>query len=152
MLPSLRENGLHRRHQARLSESEGTPVFLPFPCGSACKESACNAGVLGLIPGFDPWVRMRAGLWWLSRCFHNSPGSFGSCLWLCWVNRRTGVASRRGPGLEQDRPRPVSTRGAGMRGSGRQEENCRVVQCQSQRKLRGVHCQDRETGVLRDSS
>ena len=25
-----------------------------FPCGSAGKESACNAGDLGLIPGFDP--------------------------------------------------------------------------------------------------
>ena len=28
-----------------------TPVFLGFPCGSARKESACNAGDLGLIPG-----------------------------------------------------------------------------------------------------
>ena len=28
-----------------------------FPCGSASKESACNAGDLGLIPGFDPWVQ-----------------------------------------------------------------------------------------------
>ena len=28
-----------------------TPVFLGFPCGSAGKESACNAGGLGLIPG-----------------------------------------------------------------------------------------------------
>ena len=28
-----------------------TPVFLGFPCGSAGKESACNAGELGLIPG-----------------------------------------------------------------------------------------------------
>ena len=28
-----------------------TPVFLGFPCGSAGKESACNAGDLGLIPG-----------------------------------------------------------------------------------------------------
>ena len=28
-----------------------TPVFLGFPCGSADKESACNAGDLGLIPG-----------------------------------------------------------------------------------------------------
>ena len=27
-----------------------TPVFLAFPCGSAGKESACNAGDLGLIP------------------------------------------------------------------------------------------------------
>ena len=29
-----------------------TPVFSGFPCGSAGKESACNAGE----PGFDPWV------------------------------------------------------------------------------------------------
>ena len=28
-----------------------TPVFLGFPCGSACKESACNARDLDLIPG-----------------------------------------------------------------------------------------------------
>ena len=28
-----------------------TFVFLGFPCGSAGKESACNAGDLGLIPG-----------------------------------------------------------------------------------------------------
>ena len=27
-----------------------TPVFLGFPCGSSGKESACNAGDLGLIP------------------------------------------------------------------------------------------------------
>ena len=28
-----------------------TPVFLGFPCGSAGKESICNAGDLGSIPG-----------------------------------------------------------------------------------------------------
>ena len=28
-----------------------TPVFLGFPCGSAGKESACNVGDLGSIPG-----------------------------------------------------------------------------------------------------
>ena len=28
-----------------------TPVFLGFPGGSASKESACNAGDLGSIPG-----------------------------------------------------------------------------------------------------
>ena len=28
-----------------------TPVFLDFPAGSAGKESACNMGDLGLIPG-----------------------------------------------------------------------------------------------------
>ena len=30
-----------------------TPVFLGFPCGSAGKESACNAGDLGSIPGWE---------------------------------------------------------------------------------------------------
>ena len=28
-----------------------TPVLLGFPCGSAGKESACNTGDLGSIPG-----------------------------------------------------------------------------------------------------
>ena len=28
-----------------------TPVFSGFPCGSAGKESTCNAGDLGSIPG-----------------------------------------------------------------------------------------------------
>ena len=28
-----------------------TPIFLGFPCGSAGKESTCNMGDLGLIPG-----------------------------------------------------------------------------------------------------
>ena len=28
-----------------------TQVFLGFPCGSASKESACNVGDLGSIPG-----------------------------------------------------------------------------------------------------
>ena len=28
-----------------------TPIFLGFPCGSAGKESACNVGNVGMIPG-----------------------------------------------------------------------------------------------------
>ena len=28
-----------------------TPIFLGFPCASAGKESTCNAGDLGSIPG-----------------------------------------------------------------------------------------------------
>ena len=28
-----------------------SPVFLGFPCGSAGKESVCNVGDLGLVPG-----------------------------------------------------------------------------------------------------
>ena len=30
-----------------------TPVFLGFPCGSPVKESPCNVGDLGLIPGLE---------------------------------------------------------------------------------------------------
>ena len=33
------------------SLSGNTPVFWSFPCGSAGKESSCNAGDLDLIPG-----------------------------------------------------------------------------------------------------
>ena len=37
-----------------------TPVLLVFPCGSAGKESACNAGDLGLITGWeDPLEKGR---------------------------------------------------------------------------------------------
>ena len=32
-------------------------IDLSFPGGSDGKKSACNAGDLSLIPGFDPWVR-----------------------------------------------------------------------------------------------
>ena len=34
-----------------LGQEDPTPVFLGFPCGSAGKESACNVGDLGSIPG-----------------------------------------------------------------------------------------------------
>ena len=33
-----------------------TPVVLGFPCGSAGEESACNAGDVTDMDGFDPWV------------------------------------------------------------------------------------------------
>jgi len=33
-----------------------------LPCGSAGKETACNAGDLGLIPGKIPWRRERLPL------------------------------------------------------------------------------------------
>jgi len=35
-----------------LEKGQATPpVFLGFPCGSASKESACNVGDLGSVPG-----------------------------------------------------------------------------------------------------
>ena len=37
------------------------PIFLGFPCGSAGKESACNVGDLGSIPGLeDPLEKGKA--------------------------------------------------------------------------------------------
>ena len=35
----------------------GQEIKTGFPGGSDDKESDCNVGDLGLIPGFDPWVR-----------------------------------------------------------------------------------------------
>ena len=58
-----------------------TPIFLGFPSGSAGKESACNVGDLGVIPGLeDPmeegmaihcsilaWkIPMDRGAWWVT--------------------------------------------------------------------------------------
>ena len=42
-------------------DRQPTSVFLGFPCGSAGKESACNVGDLGLIPGLGrfPWKRKQ---------------------------------------------------------------------------------------------
>ena len=38
-----------------------TLVFLGFPCGSAGKESACNEGDLGSIPGLGRFPGERKG-------------------------------------------------------------------------------------------
>ena len=38
-----------------------TPVFLGFPCGSDGKESACNSGDLGLIPGLGRFPGEKKG-------------------------------------------------------------------------------------------
>ena len=41
----------NNRSQPRRRDRLPTPVLLGFPCGSAGKESACNAGDLGSTPG-----------------------------------------------------------------------------------------------------
>ena len=38
-----------------------TPAFLGFPCGSDGKESACNSGDLGLIPGLGRFPGEKKG-------------------------------------------------------------------------------------------
>ena len=48
MRESLVQSLVGQMHWRR--DKPRTPVFLGFPCGSAGKESACNAGDLGSIP------------------------------------------------------------------------------------------------------
>ena len=55
-----------------------TPVFLGFPCGSSGKESTCNVGDLGLIPGLG-----------------RSPGE-GKGYSVCWPGKFHGLYSPRG--------------------------------------------------------
>ena len=43
--------GWHHRHDGH--EFVGSGCWWGFPCGSAGKESACNVGDLGLIPGWE---------------------------------------------------------------------------------------------------
>ena len=51
-LPSM---GSHRvRHDCSDLVAVAAETTQGFPSGSDDKESACNAGDLGLIPGFDP--------------------------------------------------------------------------------------------------
>ena len=47
-----------------------TPVFLGFPGGSAGKESTCNAGDLGLIPGLGRFLGEGKGYPLQPREFH----------------------------------------------------------------------------------
>jgi len=44
---------VHRveKRQTRLSDFTSLSLLMGFPCGSAGKESACNAADLGSIPG-----------------------------------------------------------------------------------------------------
>ena len=53
-LPAMQETPVQFLDQKVPLEKDRlpTPVFFGFPCYSAGKESACNAGDLG----FDPWV------------------------------------------------------------------------------------------------
>ena len=52
-LPAMQETSVRFQSQEDLLEKgQAThPVFLGFPCGPAGKESTCNEGDLGLIPG-----------------------------------------------------------------------------------------------------
>ena len=72
-----------------------TPVFLGFPCGSTGKESACNAGDLGSIPGSGrfPWrgERLPTPVFRPGE-FHGLYSPWGRKeldMWVRWVRRST---------------------------------------------------------------
>ena len=50
-LPAMQETPVRSLGWKDSLEMLPTPVFLDFPCGSAGKESTCNEGDMGLIPG-----------------------------------------------------------------------------------------------------
>ena len=50
-IPAFVDEHLVSFHVLAIVNSAATPVFLGFPGGSAGKESTCNAGDLGSIPG-----------------------------------------------------------------------------------------------------
>jgi len=53
-LPVMEETPVHDSWARKIPwrrDRLSISVFLGFPCGSAGKESACNVGDLGLIPG-----------------------------------------------------------------------------------------------------
>ena len=63
-----------------------TPVFMGFPGGSDGKESACNAGDLGLIPGLG----RSPGLGFPGRALKNPPANAGRhkrCEFDPWVRK-----------------------------------------------------------------
>ena len=72
---------------------QGYPGYQGFPCGSAGKESACNAGALGLIPGFGSWVGTT--LWRRERLPNPVfwPGEFHG-LYSPWVCKESDSTER----------------------------------------------------------
>ena len=56
-----------------------TPLFLGFSCGSAGKESACNAGDLGLIPGLGRFPGEGKGYPLQYSGLQNSMNYTGTC-------------------------------------------------------------------------
>ena len=68
-----------------------TPVFLGFPGGSASKESPCNAGDLGLIPGLGRTPGGGHGNPLQYSCQEDSPGAWWASI-LRVANNQTQLS------------------------------------------------------------
>ena len=64
-----------------------TPVFLGFPCGSVGKESACNVGDLGLIPGLGICPGGGHGSPLQYSCLENPMGREARWATVHWVTK-----------------------------------------------------------------
>ena len=86
---------LHQHHSSKASILWCSTFLMDFPGGSDGKESACNAGDLGLIPGWGWYPGERNGNPLLYSCLENPMdrgawratvcGVTKSQLWLSWV-------------------------------------------------------------------
>ena len=72
-----------------------SPVFLGFPCGSAGKDSACNAGDLGLIPGLGRSSGEGHGNPLQYSCLENPHGQRSLAGYSPWnsLGQNTGMSS-----------------------------------------------------------
>ena len=71
-------------------ENRKKGVYLCFPSGSDGKESSCNAGDLGLIPGI-PWGRVQQPTaLYLPRESHGQTSLVGYSHWGCKQSDMTG--------------------------------------------------------------
>ena len=71
-----------------------TPVFLGFPCGSAGKESACNAGGLGLISGLGRSPGEGKGYPFQYSCLENPHGQRSLAGYSPWDHKDSDMTER----------------------------------------------------------
>ena len=84
-----------------------TPVFLVFPCSSAGKESACNAGDLGSIPGLGRESLSTPVFW---------PGEFHG-LYNLWGVKESDMTEQLSLGFPSSSDSKASVCSAGDPGS-----------------------------------
>ena len=68
-----------------------TPVFLGFPGGSDSRESTCNAGDLGSIPGLESSPGGRHGNPLQKSCLENSHGQTDLAAYSPWGRKESDM-------------------------------------------------------------
>ena len=78
-----------------------TPVFMGFPGGSDGKESACNVGDLGLIPGLGRSSEGGHGTPLQYSCLENPHGQRSLMGYSSWGRKELDTTKRPGTALGQ---------------------------------------------------